>query len=39
MREVKEETGYDVKVTRLLRSDDDKYTFLAELTGEEIGFD
>jgi 8-oxo-dGTP diphosphatase len=39
IREVKEETGYEVKVMRLLYSNDHKFTFLAEITGGELGFD
>ncbi|MCA1054200.1 NUDIX domain-containing protein [Rossellomorea aquimaris] len=37
--EVKEETGYDVKVNRLLVKGPNKYTFVAEIIGGELFLD
>jgi len=39
IREVKEETGYDAEVIRLLYKDEYKYTFIAEIIGGKLGFD
>lgn len=39
IREVKEETGYDTVVIRLLNKDEFKYTFIAEIIGGELGYD
>ncbi|MEH7444496.1 NUDIX domain-containing protein [Bacillus sp. JJ1122] len=39
IREVKEETGYDAVVIRLLNKDEFKYTFIAEIIGGELGYD
>jgi 8-oxo-dGTP pyrophosphatase MutT (NUDIX family) len=39
IREVKEETGYDVKILKLLLEKDDKYTFLAEIIGGQLFLD
>lgn len=39
IREVKEETGYDAVVIRLLYKDEFKYTFMADIIGGEIGYD
>ncbi|MBM7578143.1 8-oxo-dGTP pyrophosphatase MutT (NUDIX family) [Jeotgalibacillus terrae] len=39
MREVKEETGYEVKVIRLLDKSEDKYTFIAEIVGGTLFLD
>lgn len=43
IREVKEETGYDVKIVRLLHYDpsigDGKYSYLAEVTGGALTLD
>jgi len=35
-RETQEETGYEIRVTRLLREEDGRYTYLAEITGGEL---
>ena len=40
IREVKEETGYETVIKRLLSKDDhNKFTFIAEIIGGDIGFD
>lgn len=39
IREVKEETGYDVVVKKLLFKKSDKYTFVAEITGGKLYLD
>jgi 8-oxo-dGTP diphosphatase len=39
IREVKEETGYDVVIKELLDSNNNKYTYLAEIIGGEISLD
>jgi 8-oxo-dGTP pyrophosphatase MutT (NUDIX family) len=39
IREVKEETGYDVKIESLLYEDCNKYTFIAEITGGKLYLD
>lgn len=39
IREVKEETGYDVSIKSLLGRENNKYTFIAEITGGQLGFD
>lgn len=39
IREVKEETGYDVVVKKLLFEKSDKYTFVAEITGGKLYLD
>jgi len=39
IREVKEETGYDVKINRLLFKNSNKYTFVAEIIGGELYLD
>ncbi|WP_338047201.1 hypothetical protein [Peribacillus deserti] len=39
MREVKEETGYDVDISRLLHNDSAKFSFIAEVTGGELHLD
>lgn len=39
IREVKEETGYDVRITRLLHEKNEKYTYLAEIIGGELFLD
>lgn len=33
IREVKEETGYDVSIIRRIYSDEDKFTYLAQIVG------
>jgi 8-oxo-dGTP diphosphatase len=39
LREVREETGYDVKIKKLLASNNYKYTYLVEITGGELKLD
>jgi ADP-ribose pyrophosphatase YjhB (NUDIX family) len=39
MREVKEETGYDVKIIRLLYRNSKKFTYVAEIIGGELTLD
>jgi 8-oxo-dGTP pyrophosphatase MutT (NUDIX family) len=39
IREVKEETGYDVRVTKLLHEKNGKYTYAAEIIGGELFLD
>lgn len=39
IREVKEETGYDVKIKRLLFESLNKYIYLAEITGGKLYID
>lgn len=39
IREVKEETGYDVRVKKLLHVKNNKFTFLAEIIGGELLLD
>ncbi|WP_416144350.1 NUDIX hydrolase [Planococcus koreensis] len=39
IREVKEETGYDIEITSLLMQTPQKYTFLAEIIGGELTVD
>jgi 8-oxo-dGTP diphosphatase len=39
IREVKEETGYDIQITNLLHEKDGKYTYLAEIIGGELFLD
>ncbi|WML46798.1 NUDIX domain-containing protein [Neobacillus sp. PS3-34] len=39
IREVKEETGYDVAIRKLLDKTSDKYTFVCEITGGELWLD
>jgi 8-oxo-dGTP diphosphatase len=39
IREVKEETGYDVEINRLLFKNSNKYTFVAEIIGGELYLD
>ena len=39
IREVKEETGYDVKINRLLFKNSNKYTFVVEIIGGELYLD
>lgn len=39
IREVKEETGYDVVIKKLLFEISDKYTFIAEITGGKLYLD
>ncbi|TDF99781.1 NUDIX hydrolase [Paenibacillus piri] len=39
IREVKEETGYDVRLIELLHLHNDKYTFSAEIVGGELFVD
>ncbi|MFX3673541.1 MAG: NUDIX hydrolase [Paenisporosarcina sp.] len=39
IREVKEETGYEVLITKLLYVNNEKYTFLAEIVGGELFLD
>lgn len=39
IREVKEETGYDVEIKRLLLKDSNKFTFIAELIGGALYLD
>lgn len=39
IREVKEETGYDVRIAKLLHEKNEKYTYLAEIIGGELFLD
>lgn len=39
IRELKEETGYDVKLTKLLHEKDGKYTYSAEIVGGTMFLD
>jgi 2,3-bisphosphoglycerate-dependent phosphoglycerate mutase len=39
VREVKEETGYDVRISHLLHVSGHKYTFIAAIVGGELGID
>lgn len=39
IREVKEETGYDVRITKLLHERNNKYTYLAEIVGGALLLD
>lgn len=39
IREVKEETGYDVRITNLLHDKDGKYTYIAEIIGGQLHLD
>lgn len=39
IREVREETGYDVRLNGLLSAENNKYTFVAEVIGGQLGFD
>lgn len=39
IREVKEETGYHVQITKLLYQKEQKYTYLAEITGGSLNLD
>ncbi|WP_043930673.1 NUDIX domain-containing protein [Bacillus sp. EB01] len=39
IREFKEETGYDVKINRLLFKNSTKYTFVGEIIGGELYLD
>lgn len=39
IREVKEETGYDIRITKRLHEKNGKFTFLAELVGGELYLD
>ncbi|WP_391123108.1 NUDIX hydrolase [Psychrobacillus sp. L3] len=39
VREVKEETGYDVQTTKLLHEENFKYTYVAEIMDEELFLD
>ncbi|WP_059170391.1 NUDIX hydrolase [Bacillus sp. FJAT-27445] len=39
IREIQEETGYEVAITRLLAKNDSKYTFEAELIGGSLHVD
>ncbi|MDN3450707.1 NUDIX hydrolase [Planococcus sp. APC 3906] len=39
IREVKEETGYDIEITSLLMQSPQKYTFLAEIIAGELTVD
>lgn len=39
IREVKEETGYDIRVTKLLHEKNRKYTFIGEIIGGELFLD
>jgi 8-oxo-dGTP diphosphatase len=39
MREVKEETGYEIKVNKLLYQNQNKYTFLADIIGGSLCLD
>ncbi|MEK4339104.1 NUDIX hydrolase [Brevibacillus sp. FSL L8-0710] len=38
-REVKEETGYDIQITKQLHEESGKFTFLAEIIGGELYLD
>jgi 8-oxo-dGTP diphosphatase len=39
MREVKEETGFDVNIIRLLYRNSNKFTYIAEIIGGELTLD
>lgn len=39
IREVKEETGYNVRIIKLLFQSDKKYSYLAEITGGNLHLD
>ena len=39
IREVKEETGYDVQLTKLVHIANEKYTYLAKIIGGELSLD
>jgi 8-oxo-dGTP diphosphatase len=39
IREVKEETGYDVRITKLLHEKNGKYTYTAEIIGGNLFLD
>ncbi|MHC0039497.1 NUDIX hydrolase [Pseudoneobacillus sp. C159] len=39
IREVKEETGYDIQIAKLLYQNQGKYTFLAKITGGYLFLD
>ncbi|ELK40126.1 hypothetical protein BAG01nite_47560 [Brevibacillus agri] len=39
IREVKEETGYDIRITKQLHEESGKFTFVAELLGGELYLD
>ncbi|WP_456290027.1 NUDIX domain-containing protein [Paenibacillus sp. AK002] len=39
IREVKEETGFEVEIIKLLNYNNDKYTFKAEIIGGALGLD
>ena len=39
IREVKEETGYDIRITKLLDATNGRYTYLAEIIGGELTLD
>jgi 8-oxo-dGTP diphosphatase len=39
IREVKEETGYDVQITKLLYQSEKKYSYLAEIIGGSLNLD
>jgi 8-oxo-dGTP diphosphatase len=39
IREVKEETGFEVKIIKLLKHENDKYTFKTEIIGGSLGLD
>lgn len=39
IREVKEETGYDITIVKLIHSDNGKFTYLAEVVGGELSLD
>jgi ADP-ribose pyrophosphatase YjhB (NUDIX family) len=39
VREAKEETGYDISITKLLSENEGKYTYLAEIIGGDLFLD
>ncbi|NBD25615.1 NUDIX hydrolase [Paenibacillus glycinis] len=39
IREIKEETGYDVRIRTLLHEKNEKYTYIAEINGGELFLD
>lgn len=39
IREVREETGYEIHLKSLLTVEHNKYTFIAEVIGGQLGFD
>ncbi|WP_391209310.1 NUDIX hydrolase [Psychrobacillus sp. L4] len=39
IREIKEETGYDVQITKLLHEENYKYTYIAEIIDGELFLD